>query len=59
MPDDRSKKGKQDRDRIALGEKHEVAYAAKAMGTTEANVRAAVKAVGPMRKDVAKAVKKG
>jgi hypothetical protein len=59
MPDDRTKKGKQDRDRIALNEKHEVAYAAKSMGTTEANVRAAVKAVGPMRKDVAKAVKKG
>lgn len=59
MPDARSKKGKQDRDRIALSQKHEVAYAAKSMGTTEAEVRAAVKAVGPMRKDVAKAIKKG
>ena len=59
MSDDRSKKTKQDRDRIALTQKHEVAYAAKSMGTTEANIRAAVKEVGPMRKDVAKAVKKG
>ena len=60
MSDDRSKKSvKQDRDRIALNQKHEVAYAAKSMGTTEANIKAAVKEVGPMRKDVAKAVKKG
>jgi hypothetical protein len=49
MVDDRSKRhGPPDRSRINLGEPHEVAYWTKELGCSEAQLRAAVKAVGPM-----------
>jgi Protein of unknown function (DUF3606) len=48
MADDRSKRGPPDRTRINVGEAHEVAYWTKELGCSEAQLRAAVKAVGPM-----------
>ena len=54
MPDDPKKTGKADRDRVAGGQKHEVAYVAKKLGKSPSAVKAAVKAAGPMRKNVEK-----
>ena len=48
MADDRSKGGPPDRARINVGEPHEVAYWIKELGCSEAQLRAAVKVVGPM-----------
>ena len=48
MADDRSKRGPPDRTRINVGEPGEVAYWTKELGCSEAQLRAAVKAVGPM-----------
>jgi hypothetical protein len=48
MADDRSKRGPPDGTRINVGEPHEVAYWTKELGCSEAQLRAAVKAVGPM-----------
>jgi Protein of unknown function (DUF3606) len=52
MADDRSKRGPPDRTRINVGEPHEVAYWTKEFGCSEAQLRAAVKAVGPMAASV-------
>ena len=46
MSDDKSKTGGQDRKRISLTEDYEVRDWAKKFGCTEAELRAAVKAVG-------------
>jgi hypothetical protein len=48
MADDRSKRGPPDRARINVGEPHEVVYWTKELGCSEAQLRAAVKVVGPM-----------
>jgi hypothetical protein len=46
MPDDKSKKGPQDRNRISLSEDHEVRYWSKKFGVTPERLRAAVQKVG-------------
>ena len=48
MADDRSKRGPPHRTQINVGEPHEVAYWTKELGCSEAQLRAAVKAAGPM-----------
>jgi hypothetical protein len=52
MPDDKRKRGKQDRSRVAGGEKYEVAYEAKKTKRSPAAVRKAIKKVGSSRKKV-------
>ena len=47
MVDDRSKRGPPDRTRINVNQPHEVAHWAKELKCTEAQLRAAVKVVGP------------
>ncbi len=47
MSDDLSKRGPQDRSRINVNEAHELRYWTQALGVTEAQLREAVKAVGP------------
>jgi hypothetical protein len=54
MADDKSKTGKSDRDRINVAESYEVRDWSKRLGVSEGELKAAVKAVGPMAKDVAK-----
>ncbi len=56
MPDNKAKRGKADRSKIASGEKYEVDYAAKKAKTTPAAVKAAIKNVGPSRAKVEKAL---
>lgn len=46
MSDDLKNRGPADRSKISLTEPWEVAYWTKALGVTEAQLRAAVKAVG-------------
>lgn len=48
MTDVRSKRGPPDKPRINVGEPHEVAYWTKELKCTEAQLRAAVKAAGPL-----------
>jgi len=52
MPDDRSIQGPADRSRVNVNEAHEVTYWNKEFGCTEAQLRAAVSAVGPMVDDI-------
>jgi hypothetical protein len=54
MSDDKSKTGKQDDIRINVNQVHEVTYWTKTFEVTEAKLREAVAAVGPMVKDVRK-----
>ena len=58
MADDKSKRGKADRTKIAGGEAYEVRYAAKKTGVTPAAIKAAIKDVGNSRTKVNIAVKK-
>jgi hypothetical protein len=58
MADDKTKTGKPDRDRINTGEDYEVRDWAKKFGVSEDRLRQAVQKVGPMAKDVAKALGK-
>jgi len=46
MPDDRSKRGPQDRNRINLNEDYEVRYWAEKFGVSEEELKAAVKRAG-------------
>jgi Protein of unknown function (DUF3606) len=48
MADDRSKRGVPDRTRVDLRKPNEVAHWTKELGCTEAQLAAAVKAVGPL-----------
>ncbi|GAB2179141.1 DUF3606 domain-containing protein [Dongia sp. agr-C8] len=57
MADDKSKRGKADRIRVAGGERYEVAYVAKKTGKSPTAVKKAIKAAGPMRKKVEKKLK--
>lgn len=52
MTDDTTKRGAPDRIRINIRQAFEVRYWTKAMGVTRAALTQAVKAVGPMVKDV-------
>lgn len=52
MADDPTKRAPQDAQRISLKEPHEVAYWTKELGISKAQLEAAVKAAGPMAKDV-------
>lgn len=47
MTDDKKKTGSPDRDRINVNEDYEVQYWTKTLGVTVAQLREAVKAVGP------------
>jgi len=58
MPDDKSKTGKPDRDRVNTSEPYEVRDWAKKFGTTPEKLKAAVKAVGPMADKVKAHLKK-
>ena len=58
MPDDKSKTGKPDRDRVAADEPYEVAYLANKFKVSEKLVRKAIKKAGPMRDDVEKEIKR-
>ncbi len=54
MSDDLSQRGPQDRARVNTSEKWELDYWTKEFGVTEEQLKAAVKAVGPMVVDVRK-----
>jgi hypothetical protein len=58
MADDKTKRGKQDRSKVAGGEKYEVAYVAKKFGVPQAEVKAVQKKVGPSRERVEAELKK-
>jgi hypothetical protein len=58
MSDDKSKKGPADRDRINVHEAYEVEYWTKKFGCTAEELKAAVKKVGVMVKDVEAELKK-
>jgi len=58
MADDKSKRGPQDADRVNVNELYEVRYWTEKWGVTEAELRLAVRKVGVMAKDVAKALGK-
>ena len=46
MSDDMNKRGSQDRNRISLGEEHEVKYWTKELGVSREQLQEAVKSVG-------------
>lgn len=48
MPDDPRKRGKPDRIRINVNQRHELRYWAAALGVTQERLREAVRQVGPM-----------
>jgi hypothetical protein len=52
MPDDKSKRGRQDRAKISLGEKYEVTQAAKTAHVSPKAIQEAVAKVGHGRKNV-------
>ncbi|WP_438300131.1 DUF3606 domain-containing protein [Pseudomonas sp. NMS19W] len=54
MTDNLQNRGPQDRDRINTSEKWEVDYWSKKFGVSSEQLKAAVKAVGPMVEDVRK-----
>jgi glycerol-3-phosphate dehydrogenase len=57
MADDKSKAGKQDRDRVAGGQDYEVQYLAKDTGVTAEQARQLIKAYGNDREKLMKAAK--
>jgi hypothetical protein len=56
MPDNRADRGKQDRERINVSEDHELRYWSTKFGCTKEELVAVVKRVGPMAKDVERAI---
>lgn len=52
MADDKTKRGKPDRTRINTSERYEMDYWKNALGVSGQQLAAAVRAVGPMAKDV-------
>jgi hypothetical protein len=54
MPDDLSKTGKQDDQRININQPHEVQYWTRTLNVTENDLRRVVQKVGVMVKDVRK-----
>lgn len=59
MADDKTKTGQQDRSRINTSEDYEVRDWSKKFGVSADELKKAVKAVGPMSKDVEAHLKKG
>ena len=57
MADDKTKTGKQDRDRVAGGQDYEVQYLAKETGVTSQQARQLIKAYGNDREKLLKAAK--
>lgn len=57
MSDDKTKRGSPDRNRINVGEDYELRDWSKKLGVTPEQLKAAVKAVGPMAADVTKHLK--
>jgi len=57
MPDDKMKRGPQDRRRINISEEHEVRYWSEKFGVTAERVRAAVEKVGPLADAVERELK--
>lgn len=58
MPDNKKKTGKADDNKVAAGQKYEVAYAAKKAGAKPAAVKAAIAKVGNSRPKVMSELKK-
>ena len=58
MADDKTKRGRQDRAKVAGGETYEVSYVAKKFNVTQAEVKAVQKKVGPYRAKVEAELKK-
>lgn len=58
MPDDKDRRGPADRLRVNVNEEYEVRYWAERLGVSEERLRAAVRAVGVMVKDVEAWLKK-
>lgn len=56
MPEDRSKRGDVDRERISLTARHEVRYWTQALGCSEHDLRVAVQHVGDRAADVREAL---
>jgi hypothetical protein len=52
MPDDRMKRGPQDRARINMGEAYEVEYWCKVLGVSKERLAAAIEKVGDRVEDV-------
>jgi hypothetical protein len=59
MPDDKTKRGKPDRSRVAGGEKYEVAHEAKKLGISQARLKEIIKKVGNSRQKIEGEAKKG
>ena len=58
MADDKTKRGKADRDRVATGEKYEMDYLRKKTGATEKQIKDAAAKVGPSRAAIEKELAK-
>jgi hypothetical protein len=58
MADDKTKSGAADRNRVNVHEDYEVRHWTQKFGCTAEQLRAAVKAVGPMVKDVEQYLRK-
>lgn len=58
MADDPSKRGVQDRARVATLQQHEVDYLRRKLGVTEAEIKAAVAKVGHSRDAIERELKK-
>jgi hypothetical protein len=56
MADDKTKTGRADRERININEDYELRDWSAKLGVTSWEVKAAVRKVGPMAKDVARAL---
>lgn len=56
MADDKSKTGRADRERININESYELRDWSAKLGVTSWEVKAAVRKVGPMARDVARAL---
>ena len=56
MADDRTKTGRADRERINIHESYELRDWSAKLGVTSWEIKAAVRKVGPMAKDVARAL---
>jgi hypothetical protein len=58
MSDDKSDRGRPDRDRIHITEAYELRYWSNKFGVSQEELTAAVKRVGPIAKDVEAELKK-
>jgi hypothetical protein len=58
MSDDTTTRGKQDRERININEKHDLEYWTGRLGVSEDELRDAVQRVGPMVEDVQREIKR-